>query len=110
MTDRLRRAIARQERMRKARDRGWMVFAGFACAALFGWIAMVAELIGDQPVTWWAVLVYAVIAVVSTLGVVRAFAAAQRLARRAEEPQMERSGDPQEIQPSVWNEILRRRQ
>lgn len=108
MQNRVQRALARRERMRKSRDHAWMVFAGFAAAAVFGWILLVTHVLSELGPQWWAVAIYAGIAVISTFVAFRAFGAGKRLTRRMEEAQP-LSEEAVERPASVWDEIWSRR-
>jgi cytochrome bd-type quinol oxidase subunit 2 len=109
MQNRVQRALARRERMRRSRDQAWMVFAGFAVAAIFGWILLVSEFTSELRMQWWATLIYGLIAVVSTLLAYRAFGASKRLTRRLDEAQPLETDDGEARQRSVWDEIWGRR-
>ena len=109
MHDRVQRALARRERMRRSRDQAWMVFAGLACAALFGWILLAAQLVSEDALDWWAAAIYAAIAVVCTFLAYRAFGASRRRTRRMQESQPLESSGWEERFDSIWEEILRGR-
>jgi len=110
MHNRVQRALARRERMRRSRDYAWTIFAAAAAAGLFGWILLIGQLLSDVRTEWWALLVYAVIAVLASYVALRAFGAARRLTRRLDEAQPLTPDDGQlERLPSVWSEIWRRR-
>ena len=106
MQNRVQRALAQRERMRRTRDQAWMVFAAFACAALVGWYFLVSQATSELIVSWWATAIYAVIAVVSTILAVRAFGVALRLTRRMDEAEPLTAADrPGERPISVWDEL-----
>jgi|SRR5690606_12390112 len=106
MSNRVQRALARRERMRRSRDQAWLYFAGFAAAAVFGWVLAVSQLTSTPRGAWWALLFYSVIAVASTLIAYRAFGAAKRLSRRLDESQpLDETHEPDR---SAWDEIWRR--
>ena len=110
MHNRVQRALARRERMRRSRDYAWTVFAAAAAAGAFGWILLIDRLVSDDRTEWWALLAYAVIAVSASYVAFRAFGAARRLARRLDEAQpLTPADDKPELLPSVWSEIWRRR-
>ena len=110
MHNRVQRALARRERMRRSRDYAWTVFAASAVAAAFGWILLVDHVLSGLRTQWWIVLIYAAIGAVSSYVAIRALAAARRLARRFDEAQpLEILEDAPERSRSVWNEILGRR-
>ena len=106
MQNRVQRALARRERMRRSRDQAWIVFAAFACAALVGWYFFFSQATSDVVVSWWATAIYAAIAVVSTFLAVRALGAARRLTRRMDEAEPLQPTDRPEDRPiSVWDEL-----
>lgn len=111
MHNRVQRALARRERMRRSRDYAWTVFAASAVAGAFGWVLLIGEMLSDFETQWWIVLVYAAIAVVSTYVAFLAFGASKRLARRLEEAQPLAAADDDlpERRVSVWDEIWRGR-
>jgi len=106
MHNRVQRALARRERMRRTRDYAWTVFAAAAAAAAFGWILLVDHVLGDTRTVWWAVLIYAAIAIVGSALAFRAFGAAKRLASRLDDaPSLEAADDVADRPVSVWDEI-----
>ncbi len=107
MSNRVEQALARRERMRRSRDHAWLYFAGFAAAAAFLWIVAVAQLTAEPRGVWWALLIYVLVAVLSTLIAYRALGAATRLSRRLDEAQP--LEDTHERHRSAWEEIWRRR-
>ena len=111
MHNRVQRALARRERMRRSRDYAWTVFAASAVAAVFGWILLLENVLSDVRTQWWVVLIYAFIAVVASYVAFRAFGAAKRLGRRLDEaqPLSPAADDAADRLPSVWDEIWGRR-
>jgi len=110
MHNRVQRALARRERMRRSRDYAWTVFAASAAAAVFGWVLLIGHLLSDIRTQWWVVLIYAFIAVVASFIAFRAFGAAKRLGRRLDASQpLSSTDDAAERLPSVWDEIWGRR-
>lgn len=110
MHNRVQRALARRERMRRARDYAWTVFAASAVAAAFGWILLIDHVASDVRTEWWIALIYAAIGIVSTFVGFRAFGASKRLARRLEDAQpLDASDDVADRPASVWDEIWGRR-
>lgn len=107
MSDRVEQALARRERMRRSRDHAWLYFAGFAAAAVFGWVVTVTQLTSEPRGAWWALLFYVLIALFSTLIAYRAFGAAKRLSRRLDESQP--LEETHERHRSAWDEIWGRR-
>ena len=106
MHNRVQRALARRERMRRTRDYAWTVFAAAVVAALFGWIFLIDHVRAETRTIWWAVLIYAVIALVGSALAFRAFGAAKRLTRRlADAEPLAPGDDPADRPVSVWSEI-----
>ncbi|MFO7286882.1 MAG: hypothetical protein C0P79_008515 [Gammaproteobacteria bacterium] len=106
MSNRVKQTLARHERMRRSRDHAWMYFAAFAAAAIFGWIAGVNALTAEPRAAWWALSIYGLIALLSTVLAYRAFGAATRLSRRLDES---RPLDETESGSSAWDEIWGKR-
>ncbi len=109
MHNRVQRALARRERMRRTRDYAWTVFAASVAAALFGWIFLLDHVRAETQTVWWAVLIYAAIALVGSAIAFRAFGAAKRLARRLDDAEpLAPADDPADRSVSVWGEIWKR--
>jgi hypothetical protein len=83
--DTLRETIARQETIRRSRDRAWMIFAAFLAAALFLWTMAATSLWGPAGGWTFAVLVYVVIALLATALAARSLLYARRQSRRLAE-------------------------
>lgn len=111
MHNRVQIALARRERLRKARDKAWMVLAALAVVAVIGVVGvvmLVRRLGTGAPVAHWVELgFFAVLAIVAGLLAVRALGVARRLTRRLEEtnPMETPLGDERPI--SIWDEVLR---
>ncbi|HEX6995280.1 MAG TPA: hypothetical protein VF339_14165 [Gammaproteobacteria bacterium] len=105
MHNRLQRALARRERVRRTRDYAWTVFAAALAAAVFGWILLIDHVVSDTRTAWWIVLVYAVFALVGSALAFRAFGAAMRLARQVDAHPLESADDAADRPVSVWDEI-----
>lgn len=105
--NRVQLALARRERMRRSRDRAWMFFAAFAAAAVFGWVLIGTTIASETRAEWWAMLIYAAIAILASYFAYRAFGAGMRRTRKLEAAQP--LDGPDEREGSVWKEIWGRR-
>lgn len=108
--DKLKRAIARQARVRRARDSAAMLLAAFAAAAVF-FAAMAVERVRDPLSSWPPVVLFAVLALLAAVVAVRFFGAARDLNARLQDTQhMVGAHDhAAEHLPSVWSYLLPRR-
>ena len=110
MQNRVQIALARRERLRKARDRAWTVLAGLAVAAAFGVIMLVSRISDDTPaIPWIEIALYALIAIVAGSLPVRAFTVARRLSRRLDETNAMDTPLTDERPVSIWDEVFRMR-
>lgn len=107
--NRLRAAIARQSHIRRSRDVGWMLFAAAASAALYSWIVAVMNLL-ESPTGWLAVMIYAVLGLITTYAAWRLFTASVALNRRLEAAMNLSSLSDAERDPtlSIWSELFPR--
>jgi|GEM_PF-2125912 hypothetical protein len=110
MHNRVQRALARRERMRRSRDYAWTIFAAAAAAGAFGWILLLGQVLSDVRTQWWVVLVYAGIGVIASYVALRAFGTARRFTRRLDEDQpLSAANDAADHASSVWGEIWGRK-
>ena len=100
-------AIARQSRIRRSRDVGWMLFAAAASAGLYGWISAVIHLM-ESPIDWIPVVIYVVLGAVGTYAAYRLYQASMALNRRlkAAEDLSTLSAADREPDVSVWSEMF----
>lgn len=91
--DNLQRMIARQDALRRARDRAWMLFAALLVAGLF-LFAMAFERYQAETASGAAVALYAGLAVVATLSALGLLSAARQRSRRLDEALRPESAQP----------------
>jgi hypothetical protein len=109
-SDRLKRAIARQARIQRARDIAWMLCAAFGSTALFA--AIVAGLYLVTPAApQLAAWIYAAVAVLAAFLAFRFFVAARAIHRRMEDAEhlSATADEGRETAVSIWAEAFPRR-
>ncbi|HEX7080533.1 MAG TPA: hypothetical protein VF329_05925 [Gammaproteobacteria bacterium] len=104
---RVQRALARRERLRRFRDRVWVVFAAAGSAALLGWSMTALQFSTGVRPRWWAMTVYVLIGIVFTYLAIRAFRAGMRVSRRMDTQALDLSDEREEPLGSIWDEIMR---
>lgn len=111
MHNRVQIALARRERLRKARDKAWMVLAALVIVTaigVVGTVMLVRRLGTGAPVAHWVELgVFAVLAIIAGLLAVRAWGVATRFNRRLDETNPMDTPLADERPISIWDEVLR---